>query len=346
MSKILKVDYVQKSISRLKDEKSYSIRYNPERGNEIVYGNGKSICAGCMNCVNPKCMRLKDEDVECAEFPEISHDMNRLVCPVNAIKSGSKSIEIDEHKCIGCGLCVASCPIGAIYLKNGKAKVSARDDSSHLILSVDSKGIKQQQDFIDSIIIDKREGIIQKESDQVLESIYKQIKKMSQEEQNIMVRNLLIRLGNHATLSRQGNVYMRMDGFYSNDKQSGVVEIETGADMLDVSRAILDDVAVVNVRYDIKKANDHPVAVVLSLPNKRTDYWQVLKDIKNVIKMPIGTITFGALLMLLWNDKEINDFDEFYIDVDNSSIRTVVEKILKRKTHVSDGFLGVLENSK
>lgn len=346
MSRTLNANYIQTEISVYKNGKICSLTFNPEKETDIQFQNGKKIKSGCVNCINPQCMSLRDEDIECAEFPDIAHDMSKYLCPVNAIKSGAKAIVIDEKKCIGCGLCVASCPVGAIYLQGGKAKVSHADKKDLDTFAVDTAGIQKQNRFLTENNSPDKSGMIQKESERIIGKICDEIKRMSQEEQNILARNLLIKLGNHATLARQGNVYMRMDGSYSNKKQFGVVEIETGADMLDVSRAILDDVAVVNVRYGVDKNKNHPLAIVLSLPNKRTDYWQVLKDIRDIIEMPIGTITFGALLILLWNNKEVHDFDQFYIDVDNSSIRSSVVSLVGRSVNIGDGFYGVLENSK
>lgn len=139
---------------------------------------------------------------------------------------------------------------------------------------------------------------------------------------------------------------MRMDGFYQTVDQYGVVEIETGLDMLDVSRALLDDIAVVDARYGIKKENIHPLAICLGLPNKRTDYWQVVKDILKVTNVQINTVTFGMLLIFLWDLRELNDYDIFYIDVDNSSLRKKAETFLERKIHISVGHFGILENMK
>lgn len=346
MLRILSTNYIQKGISILRNGKICSLIFNSDKETDIVFCNGKKMKAGCINCINPKCMSLSDVNIECTEFPNIAHDMSKYVCPVNAITNGTTQIEIDDKKCIGCGLCVASCPIGAIYLKDGKAKVACADKEELEQLSVNAVGIQKQNDYLKTICNVDRGGIIQKESACIIETIYNNIRQMSQEGQNILARNLLIKLGSHATLARQGNIYMRMDGFYSNRKQYGVIEVETGMDMLDVSRAILDDVAVMNVRYGIDKSMNHPLAIVLNLPNRRTDYWQVLKDIKNIIKMPINTTTFGALLILLWNNKEVYDFDEFYIDVDNSTIRPTVSSLVGRPLNIEEGFCGVLENGK
>lgn len=346
MSRTLSADYIQTEISIFKNGKICSLIFNPEKETDILFQNGKRIKAGCINCINPKCMNLSDEDIECVEFPYIANNMSKYLCPVNALRSGAEQVVIDEKKCIGCGLCVAGCPVGAIYLKDGKARVSLANKKELDILPVDASGIQRQKRFLEENEMEDKAGIIQRESESIIGSIYDEIKRMSQEEQNILARNLLIKLGNSATLARQGNVYMRMDGFYSNKKQFGVVEIETGTDMLDVSRAILDDVAVVKVRYGVDKRKNHPLAIVLSLPNKRTDYWQVLKDIKDIVNIPIATITFGALLILLWNNKDVCDFDQFYVDVDNSSIRSAVSVLVNRSINIGDGFYGVLENGK
>jgi len=346
MSKVLSANYIQTELNIYTNGKIRSLSYKPNVETEVEFCNGKRTKAGCLNCIHPRCMSLSDNDIECVEFPGIAHDMSKTVCPVNAITCGSSSISIDKNKCFGCGLCISSCPAGAIYMKNGKAEVSYADKKQLKTLPVNEDNIRKQDDYLAQICDSKVEGIIQRETERIFENIYNAIKQMSQEEQNILARNLLIRLGNHATLARQGNVYMRMDGFYSNKKQFGVVEVETGADMLDVSRAILDDVAVINVRYGVNKNENHPLAIVLSLPNKRTDYWQVLKDIKKIVNMPIGTITFGALIILLWNNKEVGDFNQFYIDVDNSSIRNKISDLVGRSIEIGDGFCGILENSK
>lgn len=184
------------------------------------------------------------------------------------------------------------------------------------------------------------------ESDSAMKQVQKYVHFLNQDKQNVFVRNLLILLGNHVTVARKGNVYMRLGGFYQNENGYGVLEVETGSDALDVSRAILDDIAVLNSRHGISKSDNKPLAVCLKLPNKCTDYWQVVKDIKDVTGIKIQTLTIGALLIMLWNNVEIQDFNEFYIDVDNISIRSELERVLGREIHLSIGIDGILENEK
>ena len=321
------------------------IKYCENKSTTYKFSDGTIKNPGCINCIPQFCRQINRLDVTCKTFLGMSHDMDFSLCPVDAISAGNESISINETKCIGCGICAARCPMGAIYIKDGKATLSAGNVETQK-RKASTNSIEAQRKYVLSIANIKREGTIITETESNLKMLYERIRRLNQEQQNILARNLLIALGNHATLSRHGNVYLRMDGFYENNSVCGVMEIETGADMLDVSRALLDDIATVNVRYNIPVNKNKPLAVCLELPNKRTDYWQVVQDIKNVTDIRINTITFGALLILLWNNKVVRDFSGFYIDIDNQSIREETSRILGRRINIAEGFKGILEISK
>jgi ferredoxin len=40
------------------------------------------------------------------------------VCPIDAFREGSNFLAIDPHECIDCSLCVAECPVEAIFAEN------------------------------------------------------------------------------------------------------------------------------------------------------------------------------------------------------------------------------------
>ena len=310
------------------------------------YNDGTLLHPSCINCIPQLCRRINIEEIQCDSFQEMSPDMLLDVCPVDAISAGSDSIAINQSSCIGCGLCVARCPIGALSIKNGKATLNDEPSIDIEIKKTNADNISRQSELINSFRAVSRTGIIREESNSVLKSINDSIRSLSQEQQNIFARNILIVLGNHATISRHGNVYLRLDGFYENKDMHGVLEIETGQDMLEVSRAVLDDIATLNVRYDISKENNTPVAICLELPNKRTDYWQVVQDIDRIINIRINTVTFSALLILLWNHATAQDFSKFHIDIDDPSIRGVIEEALGRSVNITEGYGGALENAK
>jgi len=50
------------------------------------------------------------------------------VCPVDCFREGSNFLVIDPEECIDCTLCVAECPVGAIY-----AEDDVPEDQLHFI---------------------------------------------------------------------------------------------------------------------------------------------------------------------------------------------------------------------
>lgn len=66
-----------------------------------------------------------------------------------------------------------------------------------------------------------------------------------------------------------------------------------------------------------------------------------------VLGLKILTISLGALLLLVWNEAQVNFLSRgFYVDFDNLSIRGVTELRLNRHINISEGKLGILEPEK
>ena len=89
-------------------------------------------CSGCRNCeiaccyhkegvMNPRKSRvrftrvgaLSDRPIACHQCKE---PPCAKVCPTNAIVRKGDLVVIERDKCIGCGLCVEECFLGAIFL--------------------------------------------------------------------------------------------------------------------------------------------------------------------------------------------------------------------------------------
>lgn len=63
--------------------------------------------------VTEPCIRCKYTD--CVE-----------VCPVDCFHEGTHLLVIDPEECIDCGLCIAECPVDAIYHENDVPQVQHR----------------------------------------------------------------------------------------------------------------------------------------------------------------------------------------------------------------------------
>jgi hypothetical protein len=116
------------------------------------------------------------------------------------------------------------------------------------------------------------------------------------------VRNVLHELGVRCRTRRRGDTNVRIDAVATfDDGLIGVLEIELSGAVLDSPRALLEDIAILHTRYAMPIGVICPVSVVLALPNARSEYYQVIEDIKSVLGIQCHTLTVGAMVLLLWN---------------------------------------------
>lgn len=318
------------------------------------YSDGTTSLIGCIGCNNPRCMHFGSDEIKCNEVAKFPYDQSTSTCPVDAISwnNDTDTPVIDNVKCISCGICIRRCPVGALYF-DGDVKVNSAisekqidgtpsdNDAEKEVLQIQNAQIKR----LDSL---SKSGSLISESDGLFQSIYEKLQRIGNNAHNTVVRNLLISLGCHSAMRRIGDVYTRMDAVYSSpDNCFGAVEVEFGRETLDASRGVLDDVAVLFTRYGIEKDANLPLVVCLQLPNARQGYWQVVKDIKNVEGMHIGTLSIGSLMLLNWNGcLLVPDDVTYYIDYDNMSLRNTIEWQIGRALNVSEKLLGIFEPEK
>ena len=310
------------------------------------FSDGTCDVLACMNCKNPSCMQFSKGEIDCIELASFPSDKNSNVCPVEAITwNAEKNIpEINADKCICCGICLRRCPVGAIYY-DGIMKVNTCYGSKQSQMSLTKEVIKNHNEQIEQLDSVERLGVPIIENDDILTNIYQKLFRINHNLHNIIVRNLLIALGCNCSIRRIGDVYTRMDAFYSTkDDIHGAVEVEFGRETLDASRAILDDIAVLYTRYNIPKDDNSPLVVCLQLPNARQGYWQVVKDVKTVEDIVINTVTIGSLIILNWNGCQLspNDFS-YYLDYDNTNLRKSISQQIGRELNISNKLLGIFE---
>lgn len=326
-----------------------NIEYISNKKSVANFMDGTKCSLSCLNCKNPLCMKYTESEISFEEVPTFSLDTNNNVCPINAIKWNSEKEcpEIEQDKCIKCGLCMKRCPVGAIYYDNSIKVNMEKSSMQEVVLPDEAKELIQREQIEEMYKIPKI-GTLFIETEDLLNEIYEKLSSIKHDAHNIIVRNILLGLGCSCAIRRIGDVYTRMDAIYKSGENSiGAMEIEFGKDTLDASRGILDDIAILNTRYNIPKEQNNPLVVCLQLPNARQGYWQVVKDIKVVENIKINTISIGALLILLWNNKILDlNTTSFYADFDNMNIKKYVENILDRKIELFGSSMGIFEPGK
>ena len=311
-------------------KKVSKILMKQHKPSEIIYDNGDIEKSKCLKCNNKKCLFYTLEEIS-NDRAEIPININKNVCPVSAISLLNDEVIIDNSKCIKCGLCASRCVNKSIY---------ANEENFPVV----NKGVSyDKEDDFENVTI---EGEYLIENDEIINSIYSDIKDRNVDP-NIFGRNLLIQCGINSVLSRKGDVNLRMDSLIVSEDRLGVCEIEFGNDVLSCPRCLLDDIAVMCSRYDCKMEDLLALVVALGLPNNRTDFWRVIKDIRDITDIEIQTITIGALLILMWNNKKLKvQNNDYYLDCDDNSLKEKISIALNRKVIILDDINSVLDTIK
>lgn len=268
----------------------------------VTLAEGRSGIGSCVGCGNAPCM---EKDVSELALPrplnEFPGNPSLDVCPTRAIRwdAVSGAAAVSEGECIGCGLCIARCPYGAISLVDSLVARVETDDPDGLILEESVEGEHPRPE---------RSGKIGSLSNSAAASLPTTINHLEDARMTLFVRNLLHEVGLRAATRRSGDTNMRIDGVgLSEGDRLFVVEIECSS-VLESPRALLEDIAVMHSRYGYPMHQIDPVSIILAFPSTRSEYYQVIRDIENVLGIRCRTITIGALVALMWHGLRLESF--------------------------------------
>ena len=202
------------------------ITHHPGSPSIARIAGGGNIAVGCISCRNPRCIKFDTNSIK-SNISEFASDNTNNVCPVNAISWNSNLCipHIDIKKCLKCGICARACPLGAIYYDGDKFCVS-RSDSTESASATEANFKKQERQLQEVLKITVHHGWIISQDDKSVATVYKKLRRLSGNTPNLMVRNLLVALGNNCTIGRVGDVYTRMDALFETPNgKRGVVEV-------------------------------------------------------------------------------------------------------------------------
>jgi hypothetical protein len=193
---------------------------------------------------------------------------------------------------------------------------------------------KNQTSDIEKLIINDLN--LKDKMNQLINSI--QIVKLCPNGENELIRILFEGLGKKVYFPRKGDNSERFDAIVDFDNYKSVVEIEIpSTEILDAPRNLLDDYAVQKQRKKEKDKPIVPLVICWDLPNKRTDYWNVIKDINSILKIKIKTISILALALHYWTETPLDlESDDYYLEYSKCHMNSESEIFQKANISIED----------
>lgn len=302
--------------------------------------NGLQGRGTCLGCHDAPCMEYAaDELAMPTVFQSFPGDPSNSTCPTQAIRWSEllDHPQVSSEACIGCGICISRCPYGAISLgDDGVARVEATDPDNLTRPTAAAESARPHAQA-------SRDGQIAPIAFYTMRRTRQTLEELDSQESSLLVRNLLIECGIKCRIRRRGDTNLRMDGLIATSAdQIGVLEIELGNAALESPRSLLEDVAVIHGRHKIDIHQLELLSVLSALPNARSEYYQVISDIRKVLSLQCRTITVGALLVLLWTFSRIQALpvNSFVVSSSNKTLFNDMHHYLGQSLQYQEPYPG------
>jgi len=168
-------------------------------------------------------------------------------------------------------------------------------------------------------------------------------KKINKKDLNKLVYSLLNYSGIETYLTRLGDVNLRMAAVGKQHSSYISFEISNLLD-LDSVRDTMENIAILCSRYDTNIIDIRGAIIVKELPNKRSDVWELLKDVKSELGIDICIIPIYALYKIVMEESSIN-LDLFNSVESQKSFRNSLEKNIQKKINLKKGS-SLIESTK
>lgn len=316
-----------------------NIGSSPFKPSKIIIDEGKEFDSVCINCHDLPCLKFSSEELIPIGIKGFPYNHADTVCPWDAINISVNGFPaIDLEKCTACGICLARCPMQAIFINKQCIAEISRNKNKYLIAEKDVDDSSKHKKLIRYLKERGHQYSIEKFPKKFIGSILENIiiaRFGNVYFENILIRNLLIALGVSSFIRATGDTNIRMDIMFNVENTIGFGEVDFNeVSLIDSPRSVLESYAVLHSRYGIPKEKLMPIVVCLNFPNKRSDYYEVIMDIDKVLQVKMKTIPVGALLYLLWARKKLRRGDlekRFLVTKKNPSIKEDLRSLLLEK---------------
>ena len=304
----------------------------------LVLDDGQEIASTCLRCPDMPCVAFQAPELAAEVGIDATYSPNDQVCPFGAIAaSADRTPVIDPSGCVGCGLCIARCPVGAIFRTDRPLAAVNDADESMLPFVPDgaSDGFDDMRELMREALAESADLGYSADAS-VLESLAPIQASLnsgnSRTKMGLLVRNSLLLLGLAAKLGVSGDTSHRVDLIASDGELVALAELEPGNDLLDAVRRLMSDVAIMIGRRGLERELVVPLIVCVGLPNRRGDVYEVISNAANRLDLEISTVPLSALLLLIGSraSADLSDLRTFRVDAQHPTARAALESLLGR----------------
>lgn len=261
--------------------------------------SGEIAVAKCWRCSSPSCT-LSAVEVSQRKSSFGTSLPIRQVCPTGAIElRDNGEPEIDENRCILCGLCQVNCTVGAVQFDSTNKK---------MFISRSRTGTVPGTHELE-VLFAEQSGLYNQLHKPNLSTIRAQIAEMMTQiqegdsTQNLPVSDYLPRLivndlkalGLFPELRVRGASNLLSELVFEEEGCTVLGEIESSGDTLDSFRRLLSSASVAISRDGIKKEKVVLVLFLAALPNRRVDLYRLCGEAKRHLGVRILIVPLAAL---------------------------------------------------
>lgn len=283
--------------------------------------------AFCIHC--GKCLRYGEEELDAGLSLGFPLDSDGRVCPTGALSWNDelKIPDIANEKCLLCGACLAQCPVKALYLADLKINLNWHSDAA----------IPPLESFSAARLC----GSYARPSIPLVDTISTRIQEQKNQtfNPNILARNVLISLGWSATAHKTGVQYSSLDVVGIQDTTCLAAEVELDNQMIDIPRNLITYVPLLVQRHGWPKSKIRLLAIGMSLPRHREEYWHVLEDIDAVLGLHINSASIVYLILCVLLRKPLDLQENALYLSDSRSCRDTPDEF----EDIPQGHGGILE---
>lgn len=301
----------------------------------LVDSRDTEIDSSCVNCFDSPCLAFSSAEVSREGIVASPVDPRTDVCPFAAISRSDGRIRIDESRCVGCAVCIPRCPVGAIYWKSRLVDV-------HVVGKGTDYRAFAENDADFRHHVSSIQELLQAESPTFNRSRYSNavsallVASGSRTGPDLIrnyVRSVSLLRGGPARLKIVGDNSAWAELALFHNDLIFPTELEAGGDCLDAARRLLSGCAQLIHRYNVAREVIIPIVVVANMPNQRSDYYQIVRDVNLEIGIKIRTVPLAVVALEAFDSSfDWRDFAARHCSIssDNATENSMILQIQRR----------------